>query len=391
MGIPTASPRAVPTWFGTAGSFWALCALGMVASSIGPSLPLLAQGTGVTLGAVGIVFAAYRGGYVLGSLAGGAGLDRLPGNRMVAASLLVMAGAMVMVPRMASLPLLVVVYLVVGLGGGALEVGGNTLILWRYRENAGPWMNALHFAFGIGAMLMPAMVGLAVRTTGTLNPAFLAGPLIMLPGLLLLVPAADPSRPQQVHEGSGADDRVAVVLVAVFLLLYIGAEAGFGGWIYSWALRVHGVDPAGAAALTSLFWGALMTGRLLAIPVSRRVAPQVILVVSALVGAANLALLSSPVGSSSAAVLWISTAGSGLAMAPVFPSAMAWAGRHLHITGKRSSWFFIGAGVGGMSIPWALGHVMDRVGDGALMPSILGVQLLMGGVLAALVRRNRHG
>jgi MFS transporter, FHS family, Na+ dependent glucose transporter 1 len=326
---------------------------------------------------------------MIGSLAGGSGLDRFSGNFLVAAALLVMGGSLVTVPLLGSLILLVIAFLIVGIGGGVVEVGGNTLLIWCYGQRVGPWMNALHFAFGIGAMLSPFLIGQALSRTGTLPPAFLLAALLMIPGALVLFASRSPPAPAHRETGNAGGDAPAIILVSLFLLLYIGAESSFGGWIYSWSVKVHQVDPAVAATLTSLFWAMIMTGRLLAIPLSTRFKPRTILIGTVIGAVASVVLLSSPAGGVSRTVLWIATAGTGLSMAAVFPAAMSFAGANLNVTGSSSRWFFIGSGAGGMTIPWAMGHLLDVVGPGAVMPAIVAVLLLMGVTLVVLLVRLR--
>jgi FHS family Na+ dependent glucose MFS transporter 1 len=371
----------------TAGYFWALAALGIVVASIGPSLPTLAGLTGETLGAVGLAFAAYRAGYMVGSLGGGAALDRLSGNRLLGAAILLMVGALTVVPLVPTLPLLLTVFGVVGVGGGVVEVGGNTLLVWLYRERVGPWMNALHFAFGIGAILSPILIGQAMRLTGSLVPAYLVGAAVALPGAVMLFLAATPTAPEKRDGDDVATDTPTVVLVALLLLLYVGSEASFGGWIYAWATATHTLTPVRAGTVTAAFWATLTAGRLLAIPVAARYSSQKILIGSVLGSGLSVALLASPAGSASEVVLWIGALGAGFSMAAVFPTTMSFAGRHMRVTGRTSRWFFIGAGAGGMTIPWSMGQLMDGPGAIAVMPAILGVILCMGGILAVLLHR----
>lgn len=386
-----ASGQAASAKLNTLGYFWALFSLGMVVASIGPSLPELATTTGVSLGAVGVAFSAYRGGYMVGSLAGGTALDRIAGNRLVAVGLLVMGGALALVPTVPLLPALVVVFVLIGIAGGVVEVGGNTLLVWVYREKVGPWMSGLHFAFGIGAMVSPFLIGQSLRITGGLPPAFLIAALLMAPGALLLLLTRTPKAPPQSDGDGGTGDLSMVLLVSIFLLLYIGVESSFGGWIYAWSIQVHSVTPAQAAILTSLFWGTITAGRLFSVPLASRLAPRTLLTVTVVGISLSLALIASPLGSASELVVWIAAAGAGLSMAAVFPTAMSFAGRHMRVTGSSSRWFFIGAGAGGMTIPWGIGQLMDATGPATVMPAILGVGLLMGGILWLLLMKvKRH-
>jgi FHS family Na+ dependent glucose MFS transporter 1 len=373
--------------FNTAGYFWSLAALGIVVAAIGPSLPELAARTGHTLGVIGFVFPAYRVGYIAGSLGGGAALDRMPGNRLLAVAIVMMAGAFAMVPVVPTLLTLLVLFSVVGVAAGVVEVGGNTLLVWLYRDRVGPWMNALHFAFGVGAILSPILIGQAMRLTGSLNPAFLIGAAVSLPGAVLLMRGATPDAPPRGTDGDDRSDTPMVVLVSVLLLLYVGAEASYGGWIYTWATETHALPPARAATATAVFWAMLTVGRFLAIPVSARWSPQVILIGSVGGAGISIALLASPLGGAHEAVLWLSSVGAGLSLAAIFPTTMSFAGRYMRVSGTVSRWFFIGAGVGGMTVPWLMGQLMDGPGAVAVMPAILVVVGLMGTVLTVLLRR----
>ncbi len=380
-----AAGATAPSRAATLGYFWSLFALGLVVASIGPALPGLAAGTGVTLAAVSVVFAAYRGGFMLGSLTGGSLLDRLPGNMLVAIALLCMAAGLASIPVLPALAVLAAVFLVVGTAGGMVEVGGNTLLLWSYGSRVGPYMGALHFAFGVGAMLAPAFIGQAVSLTGALTGAFVASALLIVPGAVVLFRAPTPRPPGQDRNATAAGGITATVLIAVFLMLYVGAESGFGGWIYTYAVRMHRIEPAQAALLTSLFWGALTAGRLASIPLAARLQPRTLLLGAILGCLVCLGLLTSADVSTGAAFVWIATAGTGLSMAAIFPSTMSFAGTHLRVTGSRSRWFFVGAGAGGMSVPWALGHILEAFGARAVMLGILLVVAAMVMTFAALL------
>ena len=388
-GETSAVQPATSARLNTAAYFWALSSLGMVVASIGPSLPRLATNTGVSLGAVGLLLSAYRAGYMAGSLTGGSALDRFRGNRLVALGLACMAAALAIVPLLPTLPALVGVFVVIGVAGGVVEVGGNTLLVWVYRERVGPWMNALHFAFGIGAMLSPFLIGQSLRIVGGLLPAFLIAALLMTPGVVALLVARSPAAPVRKDSDDTGADVLMVLLLALFLLLYIGAEASFGGWIYAWSIEVHGITAARAATLTSLFWGTLTAGRLLAIPLASRLAPRTLLTGTVIGAAVSLALLASPAGYGAEVVVWVATAGAGLSMAAVFPTTIAFAGRHMRVTGSSSRWFFVAAGAGGMTIPWVMGRLMDGAGPAAVMPAILAVVLLLGATLTLLLVRVR--
>ncbi len=383
-GQPTASAR-----LSTTGYFWGLFSLGMVVAAIGPSLPQLAASTGASLGAAGILFSAYRGGYMVGTLVGGSALDRFRGNLLVSLAILVMAVVLAIVVLLPTLLALVIAFAAIGVAAGFVEVGGNTMLVWIYRERVGPWMNGLHFALGLGAMLSPFLIGQSLRITGRLLPAFLIAAPLMIPGAVALIAARSPVAPARKESDGHARDIPMVLLVALLLLFYMGAEASFGGWIYAWSITVHGVTAARAATLTSLFWATLTAGRLLSIPLASRLPPRKILAGTTIGVTLSLALIASPAGLAAKAVVWIATAGAGLSMAAILPTTISFAGRHMRVTGSTSRWFFVSAGAGGMVIPWVMGQLMDGIGPKTVMPAILGVVILMGAALVLLLARIR--
>ena len=53
-------------------------------------------------------------------------------------------------------PISVVLILFIGgLPAGMISTGGNTLLMWTHGRKAGPYINGLHFSFGLGAFLAP--------------------------------------------------------------------------------------------------------------------------------------------------------------------------------------------------------------------------------------------
>ena len=88
---------------------------------------------------------------------------------------------MLLIPVVPLLWLLAAVLLILGLGEGALDVGGNTLLVWGYREKVAPYMNALHFFFGVGAFISPIIVAQAIQATGDIMLAYWALAVLMLP------------------------------------------------------------------------------------------------------------------------------------------------------------------------------------------------------------------
>jgi len=140
----------------TIGYFATYIALGMAAAALGPTLPSLAENTQTQLSGISFLFTAHALGYLLGSFQGGRLYDRMPGNPLMVGALLVAAISLILVPLVPALWLLLVVVLILGAAGGVLDVGGNTLLVWEHGRKVGPYMNGLHFFFGVGGRLADA-------------------------------------------------------------------------------------------------------------------------------------------------------------------------------------------------------------------------------------------
>lgn len=375
---------------------------GMGVAALGPALPALAGHTGSTLSRISLVFTAAAAGFLLGALVGGRLFDRLPVHWVLGAVLVLMAGMAALIPIAASLWLLILLFLFFGIAQGMVEVGCNTSVLWVHSGHAGPYMNALHVFFGVGALLAPVGVALATSATGDVSWFYWAFALVVLPVAGLLAALPSPRRPGEQAASSRAvagarpasqpaQAAALVALTALFFFLYAGVEHSFGGWVPSYAQALRMAGEAGAAYFASAFWAAITAGRLLAIPASACWQPQTI-VAAALVGC----LLSVAVvllWPGRVWLLWVATLGLGLSLAAILPTTLALVGRCIDITSKATAWIFVGSGAGKMSVPWVVGQLFEGVGPASLLVVISLLLVAALGLFAALnaVRPSARG
>lgn len=371
----------------TIGYYAGFLCIGLAAAVLGPTLPGLAENTHTQLSQIGILFTARSVGFLLGALAGGRIYDRLPGHPVLAVGLLGMALTMALTPTISLLWVLVLVILLLGLAESMLDVGTNTMLPWLHHENVAPYMNALHFFFGLGALLSPIVVAQAVLLSGDITWAYWLLALIMLPVAVWILPQRSP-RPvaKTAVSPTGRPNYVLVVLITVFFFLYVGAETSFGGWIYTYAVNTGLATITAAAYLTSTFWGSLTVGRLLSVPLANRLRPRRILAIGILGSLISMGFLL--LWDSSARVLWLGAIGLGFSMAPIFPTTLSLAERNMPVTGKTTGWFFAGASIGGMTLPWLVGQLFGAAGPYAAMAAIgagvLGTAVVFGVLLLSL-------
>ena len=379
------------TWRWTLGYYFLFICLGLGSGVLGPTLPSLAGQTQTRLGEMGALFVAGSIGVVLGTAAGGRVFDRVKGNRALGLAQLMSAALIVCVPLIPWFWLLLAVLVCKGLADGLVNVGANTLLVWTHREKSGPFMNALHFFFGLGAFLSPFLVAQVVSVEGGYRWVFeTLGILGALAGLNMLTLKSSPQPRHAAVSTTKTDTRIyypLVIAAMLFLFFYVGAEISFGGWVYTYALTLNLADATTAAYLTSAFWLTFTIGRLISIPLAMRFAPQRIVFV-ALVSCLSILGLAM-IAPQSSWLAWIMALALGFCMAPIWPGGFTLAGRSLKLTARVSGIILLGDSFGGMVLPWLVGRVLDSIGPQAMVYVVFASMLGNTLAFAALLRLRR--
>jgi FHS family Na+ dependent glucose MFS transporter 1 len=364
------------------GYYLAMLAVGLVAASLGPTLGNLAAQTNSDVNAISNLFIARPLGYLLGSFLFGRLHDRWPGHSLIVAASLSVAAALAVAPLLSSLWLLLALMVVLGVAEAGLEVGPNALLMWQYGEKSGPYLNGLHFCFGLGAFVAPLVVAL---NGGALTATYWTLAVLALPPALWLVTRPSPPLPAPVPasaERPGANVWL-LALCFLFFLLYVGGEVGFGNWIYSYAVALGLTNKVTAAYLNSAFWGMLTVGRLLSIPLATRLRPRTVLALDlagSALGAGLVLFANGPV------MVWAGTLLTGLSMASVFPTLLNFAGRRVTLTARITGLFFVGGSLGAMLLPRLTGFLFEPVGPRVALVVVLSA--VMGQALVYLVLRR---
>ena len=354
--------------------FLAFAVFGLGSASLGPTLSALADQTDSHLNDISSLFVSRSLGYLLGIFLSSRLYDRIPAHPLMALGIVVEAAVLAAVPLCPSVATLAVAMVVMGAAEGTIEVGGNSLVVRNHTRNLAPYMNGLHFFFGVGAFVSPLVVAQAIGITGGIAWAYWALAAIVLPaGLWILTLPSPASAPQPVSSASNEPRTLtpwpAVVLVAACFFVFVGAEVGLAGWIYTYAYEMNLASKTTAAYLTSVFWTAFTFGRLLAIPLSRRIDPQVILVADIFGAALSIGIILLIPGS--VWVLWLATLVAGLSMASMFASLLTLAQSRMPWSARISGWFFVGSSLGAMAVPWIIGQLFETWGARSTMIVLL--------------------
>jgi len=374
----------------TCSYYAAFISLGLCLAVIGPTLPALAEQTQTPLNALGIIFTVREFGFILTALRGVKLFDKLSGNVVMGAAICLGSLLMAVIPIVPWLWALLFSFLVLGSLMATVDIGGNTLLVWMYRQRVAPYMNGLHFFFGIGAFISPLIVAHVLKTFGSIQWAYWIIALIIFPVGLNLMRLPSP-QPYETDKGTEAEKIPygMVILLAVLLGLYVGVEVAYGGWISTYAVLQQLASPAGAAIFASVYWGAFTVGRLLAIPTAIKVSPLVMIAIS--FGGAFLCAFLLLLFPTSLVLLWVVTVGFGFFTGPIFATVVSFAGQLMKLSARLTGLMFLGSSFGAMSLPWMVGALFPTMGASALMAVIvvaLSICLVVLGVVVNVHRRK---
>lgn len=348
-------------------------------------LPAMRQRLKIDLSQQGNVFLLLYVGILLATLIAGPVIDSVGNKVILLTSAALVASGMAGFAYAHSFGSAAIPAVLLGLGGGGLNTSTNALVSDLYDEDRGPMLNVLGIFYGIGALGIPLLA------------AVIAGHFPIAPQLLICAGLAGACAllflGMQFPEASAAQSfswrevvqvaRFRGVLVLGFLLFCeSGNEASIGGWTSTYAAEM-GLGARTATLTLAGYWAALMVGRLLVARILKDVGKRQLVLGSglgALVGGAVL-LASRLEVTLVAGVLLI-----GLSYAGVFPTVLAIAGdTYRKMTGTVFGLLFAIALVGGMSFPWAVGQISQRLGVryGMVVPlaGAAGICLLAGRVL----------
>jgi MFS transporter, FHS family, glucose/mannose:H+ symporter len=337
--------------------------MGLVVSAYGPLLEHLTHRFGVSLPVAGSTISIHFAASLFGVLAAMRSIRAWPARHtLIVATGLVAAGCLAIAVA-PSWPAFVVGVAIIGLGFGGLVLGVNQVVAYSEGARRAALLSALNGAYSAGAVAGPILVAaFAAAHFSLLYLVAAALALAIIPGDLRiggrLPVAAGPS----VRPG---------LLVGIFVsafVLYVAVENGTGGWMTS-HLESVGLSSERAAFVTSGFWLALVTGRLL------------IALVPSWVGEARMVLAASVLGTIALAAASIGPLApfaylaAGLVIAPIFPTGIVWLARLKPGDSSATSWLYPAASIGGTFGPGAIGVVIAHAGVG-WAPAVLALAAL---------------
>lgn len=373
-------------WRPTVTYFLMFIGIGMIGGIIGPALPFLAEKSDSSMSQIAILFAVKAMGNIIGSVVSGQMYDRFKGHRVLLGMIFLAVTGMFLLPISPLLWVMAVMVFVLGFAEISMNAGCNVMIMWWYRDRSGPIISALHFCFGVGAMVVPLLVMLAISQGVSVLWAFWMVAAYLTVIGILLAPQGSPISPaddDSEHVEKVYDKWVFFGLVFLFGL-YVGMEITFAGWITTYGV-LSGLASGDAAFLVSIFWFSLSGGRLLAIPILRQGYHTALFYGCLTLGAVMMLALYTD-----ALPLTLMTLLFGLAMSAIFPTLFTLGNALVTLNGRRTGLIFLGIGLGAMAAPTVAGSLIDFFGTTALPLLILVILAVKAIGLALILLRQRR-
>ena len=263
-----------------------------------------------------------------------------------------------------------------GLGAGAIDASVNHYVANNY---SGSVMNFLHCFYGVGAVISPNIMALALsrarwnegyRWTAYLQMGILLICILSLP----LWKKNEDSAESKEEVGAGIREALkvpGVVLTLIAFFAYCSGEATCFLWTSSYfAGMKEGLSDGLIASFGSLIFGGLMLGRLISGFISNKLGDRLLIRIGITVELVGIVLVMLPISHYLPAAIGFVVIGTG--MGPVYPAIQHMAPVNF---GKKYSAAVIGlqmasAYVGSTFMPMIFGHLQQHIGIG-IMPVYL--------------------
>jgi len=354
----------------------------LTSAVIGPLLVPMSESFNLSLSQAGRLVSFRYQGFFLSSVLIGVLWQRGRARLFLVGSSFVLCIALLTIGRWPALPVVYVLLLVVGLSGGLVHTGVDSLLSEIYPDVRTRVLNLVHIFFGVGAFLGPIIVGTVLLVFGWWNLVYcLVG--VGALGLFFLfltqnLKEVEPPLPET-HTGAWKNltylaKSTPFWLLTLGMFFYLGAEVSLLSWVPMFMARVRNASTVAAGYANSVFWITLLVGRLCFVYLSGKISTPRLLMLAAL-GTTFSAI---GVFSLTNHILIITfLACTGLFASGIYPTILA-LGAHTFperigmIMGVLSA----AGSLGGICFPWLVGFGSEYLGLGQgvfMIPVVMGL------------------
>ena len=345
---------------------------GMIATILGPSLPIFIARWALHDTQAGLFFTTQFTGSLLGVLLSSAILStRAYRDALVLGFFLMAAGVTGL--NSASQYIALLATASYGFGFGIAIPATNLCIADISGARRAAALNLVNMAWGIGAIACPILLLAGLRadryTAVLLSIAACALLLSIFFGNMKFeaLSSKSPSAATAEQKNIPAHPIHVPAALALLFFLYIGTENGISGWA---AEQAHRVGSGNASAVMPMFfWAGLLSGRAISALLLTRVKETWLVIPGLLLSATGTTWLLLA-GTRAQVILGVVLAGFGLAS--VYPIFISWLSKWYGERARRlGGVMFSMAAVGGATMPWMVGFVSQHANSlrvGLLVP-----------------------
>ena len=266
-------------------SYLSLLSYGLTITVVGPALHSIQKDYMISFGEIGLLFTLQSAGFIIAVLPGGFFIDRFSLKSMAIFGQAILSAGLIAFTFSNTLVMGLVAYFLIGIGGGSIQISTNTIISSTNSNKRTSSLNILHLFFGIGCLTGPLLSALFLEDGYGWRNVYLVLFIysFLLTGLFSLskFPKNTDEKNLSRHELSGILHQGYTFLLALAVLLYIGVEMGLNSWAVIYMENNIGAGTLEASALLSYFWMAVTFGRFICIYLSKKMRPQVLLLLLA--------------------------------------------------------------------------------------------------------------
>jgi len=335
-----------------------LFTFGVMTSFLGATLPELSTQLNFDLARGGALFSFLYFPQIPMVFLAGPLIDRFGKKPILAGGFLLCAASLVGIAYTPSYAVLAALLIALGLGGTSAMSASNTLIPDLYPENPSSALNLGGVFFGVGAIFFPWLVALMAARLGLVLTLWFITLLVAVVAVVAVLQTFPPA-----SSGGGFDWlearrlalNPAVIILALVLFFYSAVEISTAGWTRTFLEHGLGASPQTSKAILTMFWIAMMVGRLAASQIVKFVRGPNLLLGAAL-GAVGALVVVATARSTVAATVGIVIC--GLTYAPVFPTTAGTASTYFPKLFATVFGILMAVGLSaGVILPPAIGYV----------------------------------
>jgi len=260
-----------------------------------------------------------------------------------------------------SVPIMYLSFLFVGIGGGAVSIVNNIVVV---ENNASASeINLLHTMFAIGAFLAPFLTVLYISVG--LNWKYIIYTIIILLTFSTFLYRKLPNQPKETVVVMNNDKEKRFFknfdfyILSFILFFYLGVENCVNGWFVTYFKSSGIMSDSYATNLVSITWFLILVGRLSNSYISRKISKQSLILINCLSATIFFLLL---ISIENLVIITIAVAGLGFFFAGIYPTCIANAGELIKGSTTGMSILLAIAALGGIVTPQIVGVLADKIG-----------------------------